>query len=197
MSNDQIGIVILAAGESSRLGKPKQLLRFEGRTLIRRSVESALQSQAGPVLVILGSEYERVRNEIIDLPIETISNSEWKSGIASSIKCFLNKMIQGNRKVSAVIFTLCDQPYVNHETLSKLVLKYRSTGAKIVASEYEETIGVPALFDASLFEELMNLTGDSGAKSLIRRYSAEVEIISAPEAAFDIDSLPDYQRLIS
>ena len=197
MSNDQIGIVILAAGESSRLGKPKQLLRFEGRTLIRRSVENALQSRAGPVLVILGSENEKVRNEIIDLPIETISNSEWKSGIASSIKCSVNKIIQENRKVSAVIFTLCDQPYVNYETLSKLVLKYRSTGAKIVASEYEETIGVPALFDASLFEELMSLTGDSGAKSLIRRYSAKVEIISAPEAALDIDSLPDYQRLIS
>jgi molybdenum cofactor cytidylyltransferase len=196
MTNGEIGIIVLAAGGSLRLGKPKQLLKFEGKTLIRRSTESSLRCKAGPVMVVLGHEHEAVRKEVADLPIEIIVNSDWRSGMSSSVKCAVNK-IHERPEVSAVIFTLCDQPRVDHQTLSRLIQTYKSKKAKIVASEYNGTIGVPALFDKSFFEELMSLTGDAGAKSLLRKYSNDIVTIPAPEAAFDIDSSSDYERLVS
>lgn len=196
MSNNDIGIIILAAGGSSRFGKSKQLLKLGGKTLIRRAAENALRCQAGPVAAILGNEYEKIRSEIADLPIEIFLNPDWKSGIASSIKLGVQKILHERPDISAVIFTLCDQPGVDHQTLTRLTHAYRSKSVKIVASSYENTVGVPALFDASLFEDLMNLTGDTGAKSVINKHFNEVMPIQAPEAVFDVDSEADYDELV-
>ena len=197
MTVTPIGIIILAAGGSTRFGRPKQLLEFEGRTLLRRAAETALSCQSGPVLVVLGNEYEKVRSEIVDMPVETVFNPDWQKGMGSSIGCAVSKVVQERPDISAVIFTLCDQPHVHHTALTRLVEAYLSKNAKIVASEYENTIGVPALFDASLFAELIDLTGDVGAKSIIERHSNNTVKILLPEAAFDIDSALDHNRLIS
>jgi len=196
MTGRNIGIVVLAAGGSSRLGVAKQLLEFEGKTILRRAAENALHCNAGPVFVVLGNDFERSKKEIADLSLEIIFNRAWGDGIASSIKIAVDKIVHDCPAISSVMFTLCDQPWVDHRTLSKIAEAFRPNDTKIVASEYNGTLGVPAIFDVRLFKELRQLEGDAGAKSIIYKYFNDVVRVAVPEAAFDIDSAADYERLV-
>ncbi len=192
---DKTGIIILAAGASTRLGSPKQLLELSGKTLIENVVLTANATEFHPV-VVLGSDADKIRNVITDLPVEIVINENWKSGMASSIKVGLDRVLEIHSDLTAVILLLCDQPFITSETLVKLAEARTFSGKPIVASAYEGTLGTPALFSRELFEELRNLGGSKGAKPLIERYRANgVESIPAPEAAFDIDSLKDFKRL--
>lgn len=195
MSSNQIGTILLAAGESARLGKAKQLLEFRNQTLLRRSVKTALRV-SDQVVVTLGARSEMVRAEIKDLPINIVENKDWKIGMGGSVKLGLARLIETNKNLKGVIIMVCDQPLISDELLEKMIAKHRETDAIIVASEYENTRGVPALFSAKLFPELLALESEHGAKYLIKRYREQVVSISFPEGAFDIDTPKDYENLI-
>jgi len=194
-----IGIVLLAAGESSRMGEPKQLLRFEGETLLGRAVRAALESGCRPVVVVLGAEASVLLEEVGATGVLTVVNQAWPEGMSSSIRCGLRALEaeDAGGAVSAVILMLCDQPFVNADTLGRLVKAHSAGQALVVASEYEaageRTLGVPALFSRALFPELMLLRGAAGARGVIQRHLAEASLIDAPEAAFDIDTPDDYR----
>jgi molybdenum cofactor cytidylyltransferase len=191
-----IGIVVLAAGGSRRMeGEPKQLLEFEGRSLIRRAAETALAFAPGIVCVVLGAGAERSRAEIADLPLDIVINIDWRQGIGSSIKTGIAGLLEFAPDIDAAIITLCDQPLVTPAALRRLSEAYAKTSAPVVAAEYEGTVGVPALFSSALFGRLLELKGDTGAKTIIRN-SPVVEKISMPEAALDIDTKQDLQRLV-
>lgn len=195
MQTSSIAIIILAAGASSRMnGQPKQLLKFEGKSFVRRAAETALKTDCRPV-VVLGANADQTKKEIADLPLEIVINKNWAAGIGESIKTGLSALPAEN--LSAVVVMLCDQPFVTAETLNRLIEKHKQTGAAVVASFYNETLGVPALFARELFGELSNLAGDAGAKAIIKKHVAEVVQIRAPEAAFDIDTQADFQKLLS
>lgn len=201
MSEPVIGIIVLAAGSSSRLGEPKQLLRFEGETLLSRAVRAALETPHRPVVVVvLGAHAGRLREEIAATDACVGINEAWAEGMSSSIRCGLRTLeTKAGCEVEAAILMLCDQPFVTSLTLSRLIDTFHERHTLLVASEYqaagETTRGVPALFSQKLFPELMELRGAAGAKRLITRHEAESAFIAAPEAAFDVDTPDDYRAL--
>lgn len=194
-NNQNVGIIILAAGGSGRFGKPKQLLEFEGKTFIRRSVETALESVCYPVVVVLGANFDLIKTGIEDLECEIIFNGEWKSGMSSSIKKGLEILQEISQNFSAVIIALCDQPFVNGEHFKKLIDKFYDSNKPIIASVYDKTTGVPALFSSEIFPALMNLDGDKGAQEIIKNNPESVEKIILPEAAIDIDTTADFEKI--
>ncbi len=190
-----VGLLLLAAGASRRLGAPKQLLSYQGESLLRRAARAALASVCRPVIVVIGAHHERVAGEIADLPLEIVVNGQWASGIAASIRAGMEHLAAraGNR---AVVVMLCDQPRVDARIINDLVAAYRATDAPLVAAKYNATHGVPALFDRRLYRALLTLTGAQGAKNIILASSADLLEVPAPEAAFDVDTPADYERLL-
>jgi len=192
--NPKIGLIILAAGSSSRMNhEPKQALRFRGKTLLRRAAETALQSEFYSTVVVLGANQEKLRKDIEDLPLRITVNENWESGISSSIKKGLSALSEENP--DAVIIMLCDQPFVTTEVLQRLRDAFIETKKPIAASEYKNTVGVPALFGCEIFAELSNLRNDEGAKKIIKTDINRVAFVAAPEAAFDVDTLRDFEEL--
>jgi len=192
-----LGLVLLAAGASKRLGNfPKQLLEFRGKTLIRRAAESALASRCQIICVVLGANAERIKREIADLPIEIAVNENWADGMGSSLKCGLGKLLEIEPNLSAVAVTLSDQPLIDSAIINRLIEVFLETQNPIVAADYAETVGVPAIFASSMFEEILNLSAGGGAKQIIKKYAASIGKISVPEAAFDVDTQKDYENLL-
>ena len=197
MSLPRAGVVILAAGGSTKLGRPKQLVQFKGKSLLRRSVESAMKCELQCVIAVLGSRSDEISGELEGLSVETVRNEDWNSGISTSIKTGLSKLLELHPGINAVIIMLSDQPFVDETTVRGLFKMYCESGMPIVASEYNGVLGVPALFDRAMFDKLMALEGDEGARVIIRKYSSDkVASVPAPEAEFDVDTPDDQERLL-
>jgi molybdenum cofactor cytidylyltransferase len=185
-----ISILLLAAGSSSRLGQSKQLLDINGELLLHRSAKIALQSKANNVLVVLGSEKEKLAAVVQDLPIEIYYNKDWEKGMGSSVKAGISQLM--SKKISAVIIMVCDQPLISSSHLNNLIEKYLNTKAPLVASSYADTVGVPALFDKSLFSEILKLEDENGAKKIINKFKHSLVPIDFPGGEVDLDTVEDY-----
>ena len=194
-SINNIGIVILAAGSSARLGKPKQLLPYDNKNLLQQTVDAAVYSNANSVIVVLGASADLVSKEIVKMNAHIIENKEWKEGMASSVRIGLNTLQKISPRAEGVIFMVCDQPYVSSSLLNDLIHTQKETGKPIISCNYGEAIGPPALFHKSLFNELMQLKGDAGARKIIQRYSDEVATIIFTKGKIDIDTNEDYEAL--
>ena len=192
-----VGIVILAAGASKRMGMPKQLLPYRGRTLVRHAVETTLGSTCRPVVVVLGANAEEIQPEVEGLSVQIVKNPHWAEGLGSSIRAGMEALMPAKDPPEAVVLALCDQPLVGSEDIQALVDAYRSTQRPIIASEYAGTLGVPALFAQPVLPELLHLAGDAGAKQVIQRHLATVWKIPCPHAAVDLDTLEDYDAIRS
>jgi molybdenum cofactor cytidylyltransferase len=198
-----IGAVILAAGESSRFGQPKQLIRFRGQTLLRRVVDEAIQAGCAPIVVVIGSDREKISAELISDDVVLVANENWKLGIGSSIRAGVRALIEKNSgqvtddEISAIVLLVCDQPFVDSGVIRSLIALRDKTGKAIVASSYSRTLGVPALFDRICFRELRTLADDSGAKPIILANPERVAKFSFPEGARDIDTSADYDAAAS
>lgn len=189
------GLIILAAGSSSRLGQPKQKLVYRGKSLLQHAVEEGLASNCSPVLVVLGSEEESIRAEIAHQNIEIIINHSWEKGMSSSIKCGIEALLEIDEEISQAIIMLCDQPFVDAGILNKLIAEKQSAGKAIAACTYDETLGTPALFDNSFFPALLSLDGQQGAKQLMFDNKDEVVVVPFPYGNIDIDTTEDYEKL--
>jgi molybdenum cofactor cytidylyltransferase len=196
-------VMILAAGGSTRMGRPKQLLEYHGRPLLRHSVEQALGSGCRPIVVVLGADADACRAAIQDLPVETVINDDWMQGMGSSIRAgmaalaSLGAITEG--AAGAVVITLCDQPLITSAFLDRLVDVHREQQAPMVAAAYDDRPGVPGLFARALFPRLAALDGQAGAKALLQAAGAAdgtLVTIPAPQAALDIDTPDDYARLL-
>ena len=187
--------IILAAGNSSRLGQPKQLVVHCGESLVRRAIRAAVEIECNPVVVVLGAQADKMRASLDGLEIALVRNGDWREGIASSIRAGIDYLIESAPRVEACLLLACDQPFVDASALQQII-DLRLTGGKpIVASFYAGTFGIPALFDRACFADLLRLKGDYGAKRLILSQSSEVAAIEFPDAAIDIDTPADFQRL--
>ena len=182
------GAIILAAGGSSRLGEPKQLLVFQGETLLARMVRVALESKADPVVVITGAHSEKCALAITGQPVRVIHNPEWQEGIASSIRAGVASL---SGEVEALVILLCDQPAVSASLINALLTSKKD----IAACEYGETKGPPTYFKKAFFNELLSLQGDKGAKALLAKHAGSVEAIPFPEGEWDVDLPDDLNRL--
>ncbi len=187
------GLIILAAGSSSRLGKPKQNLVFQGITLLQRSVTTALASDCAKVMVILGANADLIESTIADQPVQIIRNPDWQEGMASSIRIGIAAMQQSVSQLQSVILMLCDLPFADVSIINQLIKA--SAQNSLVASAYNGIIGPPALFGSSHFEELLTLQGNEGAKKMLLKYADKVFKIPFPLGIIDIDTVSDYERL--
>ena len=189
-----VAALILAAGDASRFGRPKQLARLRGKSLLRRIVDEAKNADCSPVLVVAGSEKKKIEAELRGADARVVENVNWESGIGSSILAGMRALVP-EKDVDAVVVLVCDQPYVNADVIRTLVALRKRSGKEIIASSYSNTIGVPALFDRSIFSELLALGGDNGAKKVILANREHVAEFSFPDGKVDIDSWEDYQRI--
>ena len=192
----KIGLIILAAGAATRMGRPKQLLSYQGRSLILHAVEVALASLCQPIIVVLGAYVEQIKPELMPKAVQVVENSQWQEGMSSSIRAGISMLLKTHSKLDAVIISLADQPLVSPQIFNQLIQSYQETQKVIIASKYNETTGVPALFSNALFPELMQLEGERGAKALIQKYIDTGLILLIPEAAIDIDTPDDYKQLL-
>lgn len=179
-----IGGVILAAGGSIRLGQPKQLLEFDGETLVHAMVRAAQEGGCERVCVVTGHARQGVENAVAPLRPLLVHNDAWERGIGSSIRLG----VQALQHASAIIVLTCDQPAVNAAVIRSLIEEYRSGGHAIVASYYTGTVGIPALFDHTCFAELQRLPDDRGAKSVIQAAPARVTPFQFEAGALDLDT---------
>jgi molybdenum cofactor cytidylyltransferase len=195
-SRSFVGIIVLAAGSSSRMGQSKQLLEIGGEQLLLKSAKVAWQSEAERVIVVLGANEDDHRQIIEHLPIEITSNENWQKGMGSSLKKGLKELLQIVPALEAVLIMVCDQPLLTTKHLNQIIKKFKLTRSPIVASYYSASAGVPALFDKSLFEKLLNVEDDSGAKKIIQQHKEAVQTIDFPKGGVDIDTPDDYRKFI-
>src|SRR5882762_1114517 len=193
----KIGAVILAAGGSSRFGQPKQLLPFRGKTLIRTIIDAACEAGCSPVVAVIGSNGETIHPEVAHANVLEVRNTNWQRGIGSSIRSGVQALTDHAPDVQAILLLVCDQPAVNARVIEDLIATHATTKKAIVASSYADTVGVPALFDHSLFERLLSLRDEAGAKSIILQNPGRVAQFAFPEGAIDIDTWEDWEKLNS
>ena len=196
-TDNSVAAVILAAGASSRLGRPKQLLTLDGRSLLRRTVEAATYAGCLPVLVVLGAHAEQLAGEVEDrADVQTVVNPRWAEGMGTSLAAGVAALEAAAPTVRAVVVLLCDQPYVSAEVVRALVETFFVSGKAIVASEYGDVRGAPCLFARSLFPELAALTGDVGARKIIARQAAHhVAVVPFAGGQEDVDTPNDWRRV--
>lgn len=191
---DKTAIMLLAAGGSSRLGQPKQLLEYKGKTLLQHIVDEALSAKAAYVVVVLGANHELIAERTKLDGTVVIINEQWQSGMASSIRAGVEALAD-DRRFDSVLITLCDQPHVDHFLMKELVKKQQDSGSTIVSCSYGDTVGVPAVFSREMFPSLLSLQGHEGARKLIAANPHVVEKLDFPKGIIDIDTLADYQGL--
>jgi molybdenum cofactor cytidylyltransferase len=188
----RVGIVVLAAGASTRMGAPKQLLDCRGTPLLKVTLSAALASRCVRTVVVLGAHAETVRTAVpAGVPI--VLNEYWSDGMQTSIAAGITQLCALEPRISAVVLASADQPFLNADVLNALVDAYEESKSRIVASAYANALGTPALFDVTLFSELVSLK-NGGAQSLLGKYASAVRAVPWPEGEFDIDTPRDYER---
>jgi molybdenum cofactor cytidylyltransferase len=191
----RFGAVILAAGPSTRMGAPKQLLELEGQPLLVHAVNAALASPAWPVVVVLGANAEKIRPVLAQLPVLVTENAAWAEGMAASLRAGVTTLQQFSRRLDAALIALCDQPAFSAATIVQLITAQRTTGKSIVASRYAGRNGAPALFLREHFPTLTALTGEEGARALLNDHPERVATVDLPALALDLDTPADVAAL--
>ena len=190
------GVVILAAGGSSRMGRPKQLLPFRGRTMLRHAAEVAVASGLRPVLVVLGDDADRMGTELDGLPVTPVLNPDWDRGMGTSVRAGVRALLVAAPDADAVVLTLCDLPLVTPDVFARLVETHRG-GHPVAACRYGDAAGVPTLFDRSYFPALQTLADGEGAKRLVAAAGPAVGFVAFPDGSADVDTPADYRRLVA
>lgn len=189
-----VGLVLLAAGSSTRMGQLKQLLPWRGGTLLRHAAKTALATKCTPVIVVLGANASQVRQELDGLPVRILENEEWQSGIGSSLRAGVRAALDEVPGLEGVLVTLADQPLVTAESLGRLLEAFRRKRPPIVAAAYDDTRGVPVVLGRAVLDDVLTLDCTAGAKWIIERHGKDVAAVELPEAAFDIDTPEEYAR---
>jgi molybdenum cofactor cytidylyltransferase len=189
------GIILLAAGSSSRLGRAKQLIEFQGKTLIQKAIEEANKSQVDCLVGVLGANADLIQTGFEPSSTSFIINSDWQQGMSSSMQAGLRFLME-KEEIDQVLLMLCDQPFVDASLLDQLITAKETSVKGIVAAAYSNTLGVPALFDKHYFEELLQLNGSEGAKKVIFNHQAEVHALDFPLGAVDLDTEEDVSQFL-
>lgn len=180
-----VAAVVLAAGASTRLGEPKQLVMLGGETLLERAVRVVRGAGCLPVVVVVGAEHGKVLGDSVLGDVVTVINDKWEEGMASSIQLGVRALGFVAKEAEGVLLMTCDQPAVTAKHLSQLMLK-----AEVKASRYAGKKGVPAFFPKEYFDRLMELKGDAGARDLL----AEARYEELEDGELDVDTAADLAR---
>jgi len=193
----ETGIIILAAGNSSRFGSPKQLLNYEGKTLLERVSLEALKTKHRPIIVVLGAYFKEIELKHNHSDITYIVNERWENGMSSSIVKGLSAMLNLQKDIENVTIAVSDQVFITAEIFESLMQKQISSKKCIISSAYAKTIGTPSLFNKKYFEQLLSLSGANGAKKILAENMGDMATISFDKGYVDIDTIDDYNNLIN
>jgi CTP:molybdopterin cytidylyltransferase MocA len=194
--NASVAAIVLAAGASTRLGQPKQLLVHQGETLLARAIRLVSEAGASPVVCVLGANHTVIRESFQSGPATVVVNNQWQTGIASSIHSGLHAIENAAPNAVGVMILTCDQPRITAEHLRSLIETFAAqTKPSILASTYAGVTGVPALFPRAVFSELLALRGDKGARALLREPSCPLISLPLEGGEIDIDQPGDLPLL--
>lgn len=185
-------VVVLAAGASSRLGQPKQLVRLAGRPLLHTVVSRAVALAGHAVTVVVGAYAQQLTQLLRHSPASVIVNRHWREGLGSSIRSGVAALPPA---CDAVLLLLADQVAVTADDLKRLASAWKGQDGVIAASLYSRTVGVPAIFPRWCFSDLMALRGDHGARSVLHRHSDRLVRVPMPDAAIDLDTPEQLEEL--
>lgn len=187
--------LIVAAGGSKRMKKPKQLLPFKKDVLLTHAIKQVLAVSKENVFVVVGANSDVIYQKIKEFAVNVVENKEWKNGIGSSIACGVSKIQQQN-KYQRVMVLLADQPSVNSGDIQQLLQFHITNKYKITKTSCVNYTGVPVIFERSFFKELAMLSNDNGAKSILKNYESEVAAFFIEKEILDIDTPEDYTKML-
>lgn len=189
----EVAGILLAAGTSSRMGQNKLLFDLQGESVLRGAARRALAGGLAPLVVVLGHQAERARQELAGLECETVVNLGYEQGINSSLKTGV-AAVPG--RAAAAMVMLADMPFVSAAMIGEMVARWRASSAPLVISDYEGVNAPPMLYDRTLFGELLAMTGEGCGRQVVKRHRHEAEVLAWPAAALaDLDVPEDYRRL--
>jgi molybdenum cofactor cytidylyltransferase len=189
-------LIILAAGASSRMGRPKQLLLWKGRSLLRHAAETALATSLRPVFVVLGCEWEACEMELAGLDVSAVINPRWSDGMGTSVAAGIEALEMQDTSITGALLMLVDQPDVTAEFLDWMLARWLKGDSLIVATQYSNGGGVPAIFSRAYFGELRALNADRGARQIIAREASSVALFQPPAEVADLDTPEDHEARI-
>ncbi|MGA9671355.1 MAG: nucleotidyltransferase family protein [Terracidiphilus sp.] len=191
-----VAAIVLAAGASRRLGQPKQLLMHGDETMLARSIRLANEAGAGPVIVVLGAHHERIRDVVAPDSAIVVINEKWEQGIASSIHAGVNAIEAAAPAASGALILSCDQPRLTAAHMRTLIESFTAQNEpSIVASVYAGIHGVPAVFPRFAFPHLLALSGDKGARALLKHPPCPLIVLPFEGGEVDIDRPGDLAEL--
>lgn len=188
--------IILAAGASRRLGTPKQLVSYRGEALLTHTLRAVREAGGDPILVVLGANSGLISSTLDLSDVQTVLNPLWQQGIATSIRAGMKALLREEPLARAVMLLVCDQPSVSATHLKLLIDTHTASASElIVASQYAGVAGIPAIFPASQFSRLQSLTGDTGARQILRAPNGPMLTIALEGGEMDIDEPEDLKSL--
>jgi molybdenum cofactor cytidylyltransferase len=190
--HEPVAGIILAAGESTRFGQPKQVINWRGMPLVRHVALCALGAGFSPVMVISGDAADQVEAALVDLPVSVVHNPDWSLGQSASIKAGMDAL---PAQIAAVLFILVDQPFVSRRLMRALVESHAESLAPVIGPLIDGRRGNPVLFDRSTFSDLHKLSGDIGGRAIFSRYPVRWLEWYDQTAGIDIDTPQDYEEL--
>jgi len=193
---DDIAILILAAGESKRMGRPKQLLPWGESTLLENAISTAVSTNLKNIHVVLGAHYELIKESINLENVVLLYNLNYKSGQGSSLSLGIDHLSKQKEKYQGVLILLCDQPLITSDYLNELIQTFEVGNKKIVATDYGNRAGVPAIFAANYFNALLNIKEDMGAKKVLEKYMEDVISLSPNGTEQDLDTPEEYKTFV-
>jgi molybdenum cofactor cytidylyltransferase len=192
----KIAVLIMAAGGSTRMGSPKQLLKWKDSNLLEHTISKAIQLKVSEIIVVLGANSEEIISKLDRNKIRILVNHDWELGLGSSISEGVKFIQKSYPDISALLIMLSDQPLIEQEHFINMIRLFEHNTKKIIVTEYnDDKQGVPALFDNFYFKDLCELKADYGAKHLFKKYSKGIHEIVNKNASFDIDTLEQYEKL--
>jgi molybdenum cofactor cytidylyltransferase len=196
MYESKITVLILAAGGSSRLGQPKQLLPWKSSNLLQHTLDTVDEINSYETVLVLGANYNEIFSEINTKEIHVVHNKSWYKGLGHSIAVGVKYIKESIPETEAILIMLADQPLISDMYLLKMISEFKTGTQQIIASTYKnKKLGVPALFDNYYFEALMQLNDDEGAKHIIKANFKKVELLVNDINNKDIDTIEDYKQL--
>ncbi|NNK82237.1 MAG: nucleotidyltransferase family protein, partial [Flavobacteriaceae bacterium] len=191
-----VAILLLAAGNSSRLGQPKQLLKWKSSNLLQHAIDTVKKVQSDSVILVLGANYQKIISEINTNSVHVLNNKTWHNGLGNSIAFGVNYIEKTFPEIEAILISLADQPLITKSYLLQMISEFNICKKQIIGTANKNNrLGVPALFDKEYFEELMQLNNDEGAKHIIKNHLQVVRFIEASQMFSDIDTLEAYKKL--
>ena len=189
------GIIILAAGSSSRMGEPKQLMMYKNKTFLQHIIGEAKLANLDPVICVTGYQSELIMKSISRMKVAVVYNEHWQEGMGTGITAGLKQVMLSD--IDSVILAVSDQPYISSDLFRTMIEWKDKSGKGIVACTYARTLGTPVLFTKDYFSRLQLLNGDQGAKHIVKLNLPDVCPVEFEKGEVDIDTKQDYEKLIS